>query len=50
MVWVCAEEGQWVYWTKDAKYGADRQEEVKENMQRLGVMEMDAKIAFYGGS
>lgn len=37
------------YWTKDAYYGAARQEEkrfvdvVKEDMQRVGVTEEDAR-------
>lgn len=25
--WICAEEGWWLYWTKDAEYGAARQAE-----------------------
>lgn len=27
MVWTRAEEGHWIYWTKDAEYGASRLEE-----------------------
>lgn len=25
MVWICAEEGLWIYWTKNVEYGAARQ-------------------------
>lgn len=25
MVWTCAEDGTWIYWTRDAEDGAGRQ-------------------------
>ena len=50
MVWKSAEEGQLIYWLKDAQNGAIRKEEhmrfidmVKEDMQIVGVTEDDAE-------
>lgn len=37
MVWSCAEEQWWIYWTKGDKHGAGRQEE------RRKTTEEDAK-------
>lgn len=52
MDWACAEEGQCIYWTKDAADGAARQEKrerpqrrfkdvVNEDIQRVGITEND---------
>lgn len=36
MVWTFAEKGWWIYWTKDAKYGAAKQEmEKKKTTQKI---------------
>lgn len=54
MVWTPAEEGQWIYQTKDDGYGAARwrkrgrperrlMDVVKGNMQTAGVTEGDAR-------
>lgn len=50
MVWTCAEDGTWIYWTRDAEDGAVRP--VEERMtskktqriiQRVGVTEKGAE-------
>lgn len=49
MVWTFAEKGWWIYWTKDAKYGAAKQEMEKKktmvvvvnDMKRTSVTEQD---------
>lgn len=49
---MCAEEGEWIYWAKDGKYGAARQEGrlqrsfmdvVKQDVQRVGVTEENTR-------
>lgn len=48
MVWICAEERQWIYWMEGVELGAVRQQEkrkktfidvVKEQKQKAGVIE-----------
>lgn len=35
MVWTCAEEKYWIYWIKDAEYGACTQAGEKETTERI---------------
>lgn len=31
MVWLCPEKGQWIYYTKEVKDGAGKEEDPREN-------------------
>lgn len=35
MVWICAEEGQLIYGTKNVQYGATRKEEKRKTSEKV---------------
>lgn len=35
MIWKCAEEGDWIYWTKDDEDGASKQEERRKTSEKI---------------
>uniref|UniRef100_A0A8C4XCK1 C2H2-type domain-containing protein n=1 Tax=Erpetoichthys calabaricus TaxID=27687 RepID=A0A8C4XCK1_ERPCA len=47
LVWTYAEERCWVYWEKDAKDRAAREEEKRKDMQVMGLTEQDPKEEVY---
>lgn len=38
VVWACAEEGPWIYWTTDVNHGAVRQERGGESTEKMKVV------------
>lgn len=44
MVWIYAEEWQWIFWTKDIKAGASNQEEMRKPTQKIHGYSKEGRV------